>query len=67
MKKVIAHYFCDKNNGIENLKEFHIVENIETGVLSIKTTIITPNTVEVSEYSIAEFEYVWKINISELL
>lgn len=68
MKKVLIHFFCDINVASEGwLKEWFIVEDTITKLSTIKAKVFCNDGIErIFDYSIAEFEYVWKINLGEL-
>ena len=69
MKRVLAHFFCSINNPQEGwLKEWFIVEDTITKLSTIKAKVNCIDGVQRTfDYSFAEFEYTWKINLGELV
>lgn len=67
MKKVIIHFFHEKSNQEGFLKEWFIVQDVIIELYTIKARVLCIDGVERTlDYSIAEFEYAWKINLGEL-
>lgn len=69
MKQELYHFYCNKvNNEGELLVSFSIVKSLDNGLLSIRYEVLGVRLKHFHyEISISEFEYLWKINISELL
>ena len=68
MKKVISTFFIDKNSVEEGwLREFSIIEDVITSFKTVKARILCIDGKERwMDYSFGEFEFTWKINLSEI-
>jgi hypothetical protein len=67
MKKSLICFFCFINNSSEGcLKEWHIVEDTITKLSIIHARVFCIDGVERwVDYTISEFEYVWKVNLGK--
>lgn len=68
MKKVIISFYCNIHSSSTGwLRQFDIVEDVVTKLATIKARVLCIDNVErILDYSIAEFEYIFKTNLGEI-